>query len=516
MSAKSRKTLGTPSPSINRKKKGLLPNIHSPNTKKRLAKKSLKEQIDNPKMEAVATEAIDGGMVQKNKVTHLKAKPPKSLLMTRSQLKTPPSHMRISLHPKSFGTLRPINSIPSKPPSKEEKIKQEEALKAETEFREQLEKISLQEKARKQKEIQEYKQIAIALEKKITDRVYAMAWLGKTIRSRYEGPYSVPETLDDVMLLDTNNGFKSPRSAAAMFLLVLCRRLLKPKKANALLLKVLHPDCLQRSDASQKEAPLDMIRKHTFKVLHNFTKDCMASYVVGTTPENNYAFDDTAVKFEVDNLTTTKVYENTHGYVATVYMVTTGAPPYHPRSRAVEVKNHHGKWYVRKFVKLAAPVVPGKVPVFGDNDSTTDSYVVPDAGIMGLHKPVDLYATLNKRKRIDAAKTRSMVDKEELALQDERDKLARQELAKQKTETFAEALVAREFLDRIANESPDVQHKFVGADLVTRIVDEDLVHTLEQKAVPKAKPKKDVEPVTCYEPSQPGLLPSASNSPHPK
>jgi len=436
----------------------------------------------------------------------------KSLLMTRSQIKTPPTGMRMSLHPKTFGKLCPIvrDEVPV-PTSKLSKLEQEATAKAEKEFEDQLKKIEAADKAKKREQLLDYKRLAIALEKKQTDRVYAMTWLGKTVRARYEGPFAVPERPEDIDLLESEKkGFGTPRSAAAMFLLALCYRNVNPKKANALLLKVLHADCLQHSnpDTKSKKAP-DMVRKHTFKVLHSFSKNCIDSYVVGTTPENNYTFDPTCVKFEVDNLSTTKVFKNENGTIATVYMVTTGSPPYHPRSRAVEVKNSNGKWYVRKFIKLTAAVVPGIVPEVEVSDPRIDNYIVPEAVGGGLQK-VDLQATLRKKNKKDVLRTRSMIAEEELAILDAKEHDDSQQRARDATLKFAESLVARDLLERIENESPEVQRQFVTTEGNIVAIDDSHVDNLKTIA---AKPKKKVkaeEAVQGFEPRQQGLLPKAS------
>lgn len=264
----------------------------------------------------------------------------------------------------------------------------EEQVEAEEEFKRMMNDIAKQNSL----VMAGYRKQAIKCEQLLAARGAARVWRGKAAGLKFLGPYTLPNKVDRLSKL-CETGLADPRSAVAMFLLVCLRRSRSRKLGTQMLLKVMHPDCLtfsQTGDGSEtKPAAPDLIRKHTYKNLHTFLPEVIASYVVGTTAKNGYAFDPDSIRYEIDVVNTSKIYNNEHGATCNVWVVSTGAPPLHPNSRMVELKNYQGKWHVRRFNKLTADVqrtfnqeVDGLIPNLKEED-----YVTPiNTSDTGLHR----------------------------------------------------------------------------------------------------------------------------------
>lgn len=80
-------------------------------------------------------------------------------------------------------------------------------------------------------------------------------------------------------------------------------------------------------------------------MLHKMWPEALISYAVGTSAKSSYHFDPNNIKFEFDNMASTRAYSNEHDAQCEVFVVTTGAPVSYPHSRPVHVKNVDGKWY---------------------------------------------------------------------------------------------------------------------------------------------------------------------------
>lgn len=238
-----------------------------------------------------------------------------------------------------------------------------------------------------------------------------------------------------------------------------------------MLLKVMHPDCLTFSSADGNEtnpAIPDMIRKHTYKNLHNFVPEIVASYVVGTTAKNGYSFDPDSVRYEVDDGNTTKVYKNEHGATCNVWLVTTGAPVLHPSSRMVELKNYHGKWHIRRFNKLTAEVQRTFHREFDVASPVDEDYVTPvNTSDTGLHRFRE--GGLGKARRKLAA--------EKYRLQ-EKTRTKRQVFARVETQGLATMLVNRDLYDKYI-ENPSQPRQLVTADGKTRKFDDAVISRLK-------------------------------------
>lgn len=316
-----------------------------------------------------------------------------------------------------------------------------------------------------------YRKQAIECERLLSARNAGLVWRGKATNAKFLGPYKLPGKLADLAQM-CRTGLTDPRSAAAMFLLVCLRRTKSRKLGNEMLLKVMHPDCLTFSSADDGNettpATPDIIRKHTYKNLHNFVPEIVASYVVGTTAKNGYAFDPDAVRYEVDDGNTTKVYKNEHGATCNVWLVTTGAPVLHPASRMVELKNHHGKWHVRRFNKLTAEVQRTFHREIDVASPVDEDYVTPvNNSDTGFHRFRE--GGLGKARRKLAA--------EKYRLQ-EKTRTKRQVFARVETQGLATMLVNRDLYDKYI-ENPSQPRQLVTADGKTRVFDDAVISRLK-------------------------------------
>eukprot|EP00041_Stephanoeca_diplocostata_P033216 m.1093094 g.1093094 ORF g.1093094 m.1093094 type:complete len:619 (-) comp24293_c0_seq20:378-2234(-) len=257
-------------------------------------------------------------------------------------------HIKIFVNPKEAAKVKQEQA-------REAKVRllqsEQERAEAEAVFQSQLAEIEAKAKA----QIEEYRTKAIALEKAARMKTMARSWMNKAHQAKFFGPYKVPSTKGDLekMLPELQ---KTPKGSVVAFLLVLFRRMQRRTLGNEMLQQVMHPDCIQLTTLGDGSTAR-VIRKHTFKILHKMWPEALISYAVGTSPKSSYHFDPNNIKFEFDNLATTNTYGDGHDAQADVYVVTTGAPVSYPHSRPVHVRNVEGKWFVRQFQKLCAPVV---------------------------------------------------------------------------------------------------------------------------------------------------------------
>lgn len=122
-------------------------------------------------------------------------------------------------------------------------------------------------------------------------------------------------------------------------------------------LEIMHPDCFQEKGGELK------LRKHTRMNINNCKPDTARSYITGSSVFNNYAADETkAMVFKFESSETG--YENKHGNMFTVNVVTSGSASPGNITRGLEMKCYEDKedggkfkWKARDVQGVLAPVV---------------------------------------------------------------------------------------------------------------------------------------------------------------
>jgi len=214
---------------------------------------------------------------------------------------------------------------------------------------------------------------------KIVVRHCARRWRMVTASAREAGPHGLPESERAFVQLGCSS-LKTPKDAVVSFLLGTFKYKKDRGAGERMLARTLHPELLVGNftddlddfdfDAVEKASSRTSIpppspskrklRKSTRLRLQTLRSNTLASYVVGTSPENGYALDPERVGFKFNLLLSTAGFGKADAPVpeggrATVHVITSGALP---PTRAVELKYHKGRWKVVDFSNLCTNVLP--------------------------------------------------------------------------------------------------------------------------------------------------------------
>lgn len=235
-------------------------------------------------------------------------------------------------------------------------------------------------------QINSWRNQAVQVEKANLPRRYAYKWLSITRAARYVGPFKVPATPEELRrTISTHSLDQTPTGAVAAFLLAAIERSSgrgrggkRKRGSEEMLAETLHPECTQVDDDDEDEesSRKRRVRKYSLQVLQKMSEDSLRSYTIGSSPENGYKLDRNKISFQIDNFATKKPHISSDGTTVDVFLVTSGAPALHPHSRPCQVKCKSGKWYVRKFDKLTAPVREG-VGTTSIDDDEQNEYAYP-------------------------------------------------------------------------------------------------------------------------------------------
>ena len=139
------------------------------------------------------------------------------------------------------------------------------------------------------------------------------------------------------------------------------------------------------------------LRRYSVRKLQTMSDSTLGSYTVGASPSNGYRVCATEVQFRLDTLaahrhvgsraagTTGSAPED--GATAEVFLVTTGAPALHPKSRGCTVKFAKGRWFVRNFDRLCAPVRGIELPPLPELDAVEEALEDVSASILNYIVP---------------------------------------------------------------------------------------------------------------------------------
>eukprot|EP00041_Stephanoeca_diplocostata_P027043 m.738952 g.738952 ORF g.738952 m.738952 type:complete len:494 (-) comp23101_c0_seq12:1225-2706(-) len=210
-------------------------------------------------------------------------------------------------------------------------------------------------------DIARYRQASQIIEAKIRARKAVQIWRSATFAARFQGPFEVPQhnsaTVGSFATLQ-----ETAEGAVTAFLLACLRRCQDRKSGNDLVMLTMHPRLLQ----IDRDGGGSSIRKHVLKQLHTLKKEAVASYVCGTTLENNLRVNPRAVVFEFDRCAQKGGRSVcSDGATSKVYVVTSIALP---PSRGVQVTRYGGRWMVSDFRELCISVPSMETPVVETDD----------------------------------------------------------------------------------------------------------------------------------------------------
>lgn len=202
------------------------------------------------------------------------------------------------------------------------------------------------------------------------------------------GPVALPLTTADTRnALNAEVKFETPYDAATHFLVMVLRAQLRGGKLamtsnHKLLCKVLHVDC--QFDRKVDDHREQRVRMASMRLVKSCGKT-IASFFVGSTPENAYTYDEEDLKVAFDYRESGAAgYTNTDGQEFTAYAMTSGAMPMYPPARAIKLKFSDGGWRVYLFNSVATVILPPKFieePVAKYSQADL-AYAPPEAAVL--------------------------------------------------------------------------------------------------------------------------------------